>query len=139
MQHTGQSHSLRNANTHHPHILPLRLYLLVGAALLTLTVVTVWVAQYDFGALNLIVAMTVATIKAGLVAAFFMHLYYDNKFYTAILLIGLVALAVFIAFTMIDGKSRAGIYENEMQEIRKKSKMYDAKPTSVPAPKSEVK
>ncbi|MDX2129689.1 MAG: cytochrome C oxidase subunit IV family protein [Chloroherpetonaceae bacterium] len=139
MQHSSQSHSLRNTNTHHPHILPLKLYLMVGGALLFLTVITVWVAQFDFGALNLIVAMTVATIKAGLVAAFFMHLYYDNKFYTAILLIGLVALAVFIAFTMIDGKSRTGIYENEMQEIRKKSKMYDAKPNSTPAPKTEGK
>ena len=51
-------------------------YLLVGAALFACTALTVGLSYVDFGTqkANIIVAMLVATIKAGLVAAIFMHL-----------------------------------------------------------------
>jgi cytochrome c oxidase subunit 4 len=51
-------------------------YLMVGAGLFVLTAVTVWLSYVDFGthARNIVVAMIVATFKAGLVAAIFMHL-----------------------------------------------------------------
>jgi caa(3)-type oxidase subunit IV len=51
-------------------------YLKVGAALLVLTGVTVALSYVDFGsrANNFIVGMLVATFKASLVAAIFMHL-----------------------------------------------------------------
>ena len=64
------------------HVLPLKVYLGVAAALLFLTVVTVAVSVVDFGhlvgmpALNLIVALAIATLKASLVAAIFMHLWF---------------------------------------------------------------
>lgn len=90
----------------HHHILPLSTYLTVGGALLLLTCVTVWVAQYQFGEWNLIVAMTVAAVKATLVLLFFMHLKYDNKLYTFAFLISIAFLAVFIVLTMIDTMTR---------------------------------
>lgn len=51
-------------------------YLKVGAALLVLTGVTVALSYVDFGSRsnNIIVGMLVATFKASLVAAIFMHL-----------------------------------------------------------------
>lgn len=51
-------------------------YLKVGAALLVLTGVTVALSYVDFGSRsnNIIVGMFVATFKASLVAAIFMHL-----------------------------------------------------------------
>src|ERR1700733_11447433 len=51
-------------------------YLLVGATLLAGTAITVFLSYKDFGTqkANVAVAMLVATIKAGLVAAIFMHL-----------------------------------------------------------------
>src|SRR5437763_17077818 len=51
-------------------------YLMVGALLLTFTAITVALSYVDFGArkANVAVAMLVATLKAGLVAANFMHL-----------------------------------------------------------------
>ncbi len=104
----------------------------VGITLLVLTVITVWVAQFDFGALNVVVAMAVATLKAGLVVAYFMHLRYDNRFFFAMLLVCLIALTVFIVFTMLDQKSRASIYDYEMQEIRKNAKMYEKKGLNLP-------
>ena len=50
----------------------------VFAALLVLTVVTYLTAKMDLGALNLPLALAIATTKAGLVVAFFMHLYYTR-------------------------------------------------------------
>ena len=51
-------------------------YFKVGAALLVLTGLTVGLSYVDFGSrsMNIIVGMIVATIKASLVAAIFMHL-----------------------------------------------------------------
>lgn len=51
-------------------------YLLVGFALFVLTAVTVGLSYVDFGShsRNIVVGMIVATFKAGLVAAIFMHL-----------------------------------------------------------------
>ena len=91
---------------HHHHVLPISTYLTVGSALLLLTFVTVWVAQYHFGEWNLIVAMAVATVKATLVLLFFMHLKYDNKLYTFAFLISIAFLAVFIVLTMLDTMKR---------------------------------
>lgn len=55
-------------------------YLMVGGLLFVLTGVTVWLSYVDFDKMfgghgwNIIIAMIVATFKAGLVAAIFMHL-----------------------------------------------------------------
>ncbi len=127
MQPTHAHAATHTAEHSHHHIVPFKVNMAVGITLLILTAVTVWVAQFDFGAMNMIVAMTVATVKAGLVVAYFMHLRYDNRFFFTMLLVCLIALTVFIVFTMIDQKSRAAIYEYEMQEIRKNAKMYEKK------------
>jgi len=51
-------------------------YLMVGALLLLFTGLTVFLSYVDFGSMkaNMTVGMVVATLKAGLVAAIFMHL-----------------------------------------------------------------
>jgi cytochrome c oxidase subunit 4 len=51
-------------------------YCIVGGVLLFCTALTVFLSYVDFGSPqdNIIVAMIVATFKAGLVAAIFMHL-----------------------------------------------------------------
>jgi cytochrome c oxidase subunit 4 len=51
-------------------------YVMVGLALFACTALTVGLSYVDFGTqkANIVVAMIVATIKAGLVAAIFMHL-----------------------------------------------------------------
>lgn len=84
------------------HVLPLSIYLGIGAALLVLTGITVAVAQFQLGEWNLIVAMTIAGVKATLVLLFFMHLKYDNKLYAFAFLISVAFLAVFITFTLLD-------------------------------------
>src|SRR5688572_33401084 len=62
-----------------PHVLPLSVYWGVFLALVVGTIVTVWTATIDLGALNLVVALAIATIKASLVILFFMHVKYSSK------------------------------------------------------------
>jgi cytochrome c oxidase subunit 4 len=88
------------------HILPFNLYVKILLSLLVLTVVTVWVAQFDFGSLNTLIAMLVATVKATLVALYFMHLKYDDKMNTVCLLGGVFFLIVMFAFIAIDVYTR---------------------------------
>lgn len=53
---------------------PLRMYFGIWAALLLGTFITYKVAFIDLGRFNAAVALTIATIKALLVALFFMHI-----------------------------------------------------------------
>lgn len=62
-------------------IVSFKTYLFVLIALLVLTVITVAVAQIDFGVLNAFFAMLIASIKAALVLLYFMGLKYDDKMY----------------------------------------------------------
>lgn len=84
------------------HILPLPLLFAVFAALIALTVLTVVVTWFDLGSWNLILAMAIATVKASLVALFFMHLRYDHPFNALIFVTALVFMALFISLTLQD-------------------------------------
>ena len=77
------------------HVLPVKVLLFTFLALLALTAVTVVVSRYDLGRVNLTVALSVAAAKAALVALFFMHLKYENRFHAVIL-----AASVFFAVLM---------------------------------------
>ena len=56
-------------------------YMMVGATLLAFTAITVFLSYVNFGTqkANVAVALLVATFKAGLVAAIFMHLSAEKK------------------------------------------------------------
>lgn len=56
-----------------------RMYMAVFAALAVGTVLTVVASQYDFGgSTNVVIALAIATVKASLVAAIFMHLKWES-------------------------------------------------------------
>ena len=84
------------------HVVDLRVLLAVFAALMVLTAITVAVSYFDFGAINLAVAMGVATVKATLVALYFMHLRYDSLLNAIFFVIGVAFLGLFIMITMLD-------------------------------------
>ena len=128
----------RETHNHHPHVLPLSVYIGVGSALFLLTGVTVAVAHVDLGGtLNFIVAMLVATIKASLVALFFMHLLYDNKLYAVVFSIGLFMLTAFIVETMFDTMRRDAIYEEKGPPIQQEATIYEALKEKAEKNKSE--
>jgi cytochrome c oxidase subunit 4 len=91
----------------HVHIAPTAFYCAIFGALVVLTVATVKVSYYDFGSANIIIALVIATAKASLVAAFFMHLRHDKLFNTLILLAAFLFLSLFILLTWDDVGVRA--------------------------------
>jgi caa(3)-type oxidase subunit IV len=66
----------------------IRAYLMVGATLIVFTAITVFLSYVNFGTqkANIAVAMLVATFKAGLVAAIFMHLSSEKRIIYRILI-----------------------------------------------------
>jgi cytochrome c oxidase subunit 4 len=103
--HSDAGHGAHGAD-HHPHVLPLSVYFGVFAALVVFTVITVGVSYLDLGAANLFIAMLVATCKALMVSAIFMHLAFDKKFNAVIFSFSLLFLAIFISFTLFDTNYR---------------------------------
>jgi cytochrome c oxidase subunit 4 len=93
----------------HVHLSSTGFYWGIFAALVFLTFVTVRVSYYDFGSANIIIAMVVATAKASLVAAFFMHLRHDKLFNTFAFLAAFLFLAIFILLTYDDVGHRGEI------------------------------
>lgn len=88
------------------HIVPLSTYRNILLVLLFLTVLTVGVSRIDLGAWNTVVAIVVATIKAMLVACFFMHLKFEKKLIILYAIYPLVILFLLIGSTVKDGETR---------------------------------
>ena len=84
------------------HTVPFKIYLSVLITLLFLTVITVAVAQIDFGAWNTFIAMLIASVKGALVLLYFMHLKYEDKFYWVIFGSGVFFVVLLFFLTKID-------------------------------------
>ena len=67
-----------------------------------LTVITVAAVHVDLGKLNLWIALIIATVKASLVALFFMHLWYDKPFNAIVFVGALVFVMLFVGFALLD-------------------------------------
>jgi cytochrome c oxidase subunit IV len=93
----------------HVHIGSNRSYIGIFAALIFLTIMTVKVSYYDFGSANIIIALLIATMKASLVATFFMHLRHDKLFNTLAFLASFLFLGIFILLTYDDLGNRAKV------------------------------
>jgi caa(3)-type oxidase subunit IV len=111
-------HGFEGHGQHAAHVIigPFTLRLVL-AALLFFTVLTVGLAQLEVGIqnyfhivlpwwVNVVVAMSIATVKALLVMAYFMQLRYDNPINTILMLFTMGALALFLFFTGLDLLSR---------------------------------
>lgn len=61
------------------HVVPTRVYYTVFAVLLFMTGLTVFVAYFNLGLLNPVVALSIAVFKATIVALYFMHARYSPK------------------------------------------------------------
>lgn len=99
--------TLPNTHDHHDANAP-KLYATVLGILLILTFITVAASKVQFGTgmVNVIIALTIATIKASLVALFFMHLIHDKAMNSIILVSSFVFLGVFIGLCYTDQATR---------------------------------
>jgi cytochrome c oxidase subunit 3 len=84
------------------HIVSPKVYFLVFAALIVLTATTTAVATIDLGPLNVVAALTIAAVKATLVALFFMHLIHTPHRTKVILSAGVLWLIILISLTLSD-------------------------------------
>ena len=89
-------------STETSHIVPYRTFISIWLVLLVLTGVTVGVAQIDLGFMNIWVALSIASLKSGLVVAVFMHLKYEQPLFKLALFAALAILAIFIGFSFFD-------------------------------------
>jgi cytochrome c oxidase subunit 4 len=100
---------MQTEQKHNHHIVPIKTYLLVFAALMVLMVITIGVAFLDLGALNTPIALTIAVTKATLIMAFFMHLKYSSKLTVLVACMGFFWLAIMMIFIMGDYLARGSI------------------------------
>lgn len=102
----------------HHHIIPLKYLVSTFVALLILTFITVFITRFDFGSLNLAIAMLVAMVKAGLVVQIFMALKWEKGFNPVAFFGSLVFVFIFIALVFSDYafRSQRDAYEGDVIE-----------------------
>ena len=88
------------------HVVPVATFVKVLVFLVLLTAITVGVSRIDFGVMNLVVAMVIASIKALTVALVFMHLKYENPLTWLYAAFPIVLLGVLLGGVFIDGPTR---------------------------------
>lgn len=96
------------ASKHHDnhsahHVIPMKVYMAVAAALFILTFMTIGahVVLHE-GTLKTIVAFAIASVKAALVIGYFMHLKYDNMMNRVIFASAFFFLFLLIFFCVLD-------------------------------------
>ena len=88
------------------HIVPLRIYFLVFAALMVGTALTVMAARVDLGPLNIVVALVIAGVKAALVVLYFMHMRYSHRLNWIFAGAAVLWLVLLVGVTMADVLAR---------------------------------
>ncbi len=100
-----------HAGHHGPHVMRWQTLVAVWVSLLFFTALTIAAAylplQSDFW--RAAIAIVIASIKATIVALFFMHLLYDEKFNLVLLIGCFLFVVIFFAFTLMDPMTRGWV------------------------------
>jgi cytochrome c oxidase subunit 4 len=88
------------------HIVPPKVYIGIFLSLMVLTAATVAAAYVNLGALNIVVALAIATLKATLVVLYFMHARYSPKRTQLVIVSAVFWLAIMLALTLSDYSTR---------------------------------
>ncbi len=84
------------------HIVSYKQNIIIWGILLVLTVITVSVSTLDLISLAVATAISIATIKAVIVALYFMHLKYDKKILGIFMLITMLVFISVLLLTFLD-------------------------------------
>lgn len=84
------------------HIIPYRTFLYILALLITLTLTSVAITQIYLGTLTVMLALLIAAIKSSFVLRYFMHLKFENKFFSIAVIAVVLILSVVIIITFLD-------------------------------------
>jgi len=98
------AHAHDDHNHGFSHVMSPVILLGVFAALIVLTVVTVFLAGNPIipPGFDIIIALTIASLKASLVVLFFMHLVHDKGLNAIMFIFSFVFVALFLVFTISD-------------------------------------
>ena len=88
------------------HIVSPKIYAVIFLALMAGTFLTVFAAGRDFGRMNVVIALGIATIKATLVILFFMHGKYSSRRTKLVIVSGFFWLAIMLGLTIADYSTR---------------------------------
>jgi len=96
------------------HVVSVQVYLLIFAALLVGTALTVWISYFDLDVqilgkivpLNTVVALSIAALKATLVILYFMHVKYGPRLQWVFVAAGFMWLVILLVLTLADYASR---------------------------------
>ena len=91
------------------HVAPKSLYYSVFLALLVGTALTVAVAFVDLGALNNVMMLTIASVKALLVILFFMHVRWSTRLTWIVVASGFFWLLLMFSVTITDFLTRGWV------------------------------
>jgi len=89
------------------HIVPVKTYLTVFAALMALLVATVAASFLNLGPFSIVVALTIAIVKALLIVLYFMHVRYSSRLTRVFVIAGVVWLIIMLSLTLNDYISRS--------------------------------
>ena len=85
------------------HIVSVKVYLMIFLSLIAGTALTIWAGLQDFpGPLNVVIALTIAVIKATLVVLYFMHVRYSSRLIWVIFASALFWMGILFALTFSD-------------------------------------
>ena len=84
------------------HIIPYRTFLLVLTGLICLTLISVSATQISLGTLTVAIALIIAVIKSTFVLRVFMHLKFENKMYSIVVIAVVLLIATVIIITLLD-------------------------------------
>ena len=87
-------------------MVPWTVYVVIFLGLCLLTATTVIVAGFDFGPLNIIVALGIAISKASLVVLYFMHARYSPRLTGVVIAAALAFFVILVFLTWTDYYSR---------------------------------
>ena len=93
------------------HILPVRTYLAIFVILLILLAATVAARYVELGRFNIVVALSIATVKAVLVVLYFMHVRYSSRLTWVFASAAFLWLGILLALTFNDYVSRGWVPE----------------------------
>jgi cytochrome c oxidase subunit 4 len=103
----GHAHGHGDGHVDHAHhVVPVKTYLIVFSWLMVLLVITLVAAAFDLGAWNVVLAVTIAVVKAALVMWFFMHLGYSTKLVRFMGFAALFWVVILFTITMSDYVAR---------------------------------
>jgi cytochrome c oxidase subunit IV len=112
MAHADHTHA---AHDHHDHgmghAMPLSTLIAVFISLIGLTILTVYMSSIRLGSAEMFVSMGIATLKAILVAVYFMHMRHDKPLNILLVVFSLFFMTLFIAFTLVDSSEYQGQIE----------------------------